>query len=81
MKEVRGQVPGTTCNGAHTNSAINNSQTSGYVRASEYYSVLPREWRAGTTASRAKGGRPGTTAVVPAKRAKENRPSTTAVVQ
>ena len=25
----------------------------------------PREWRAGTTASRAKGGRPGTTAVVP----------------
>ena len=32
VKEVRGQVPGTTCNGARTNSAINNSQTSGYVR-------------------------------------------------
>ena len=63
---MRGQVRGTICNGARTKSAINNNQTSGYVRAPEYYSVLPREWRAGTTASRAKGGRPGTTAVVPA---------------
>ena len=25
MKEVRGQVPGTICNGARTNSAINNT--------------------------------------------------------
>ena len=58
MQEVRGQVPGTTCNGARTNSAINNSQTSGYIRAPEYYAVLQREWRAGTTASSAKGGRP-----------------------
>ena len=24
VREVRGQVPGTTCNGARTNSAINN---------------------------------------------------------
>ena len=39
VKEVRGQVPGTTCNGARTNSAINNSQNSGYVRAPEYYTV------------------------------------------
>ena len=36
---MRGQVPGTTCNGARTNSAINNSQNSGYVRAPEYYAV------------------------------------------
>ena len=40
VKEVRGQVPGTTCNGARTNSAINNSQNSGYIRAPEYYTVL-----------------------------------------
>ena len=39
VREVRGQVPGTICNGARTNSAINNSQTSGYVRAPEYYAV------------------------------------------
>ena len=39
VKEVRGQVPGTTCNGARTNSAINNSLSWGYVRALEYYSV------------------------------------------
>ena len=39
VKEVRGQVPGTTCNGARTNSAINNSQSSSYVRAPEYYLV------------------------------------------
>ena len=39
VKEVRGQVPGTTGNGARTNSAINNSQNSGYVRVSEYYTV------------------------------------------
>ena len=39
VKEVRGQVPGTTCNGARTNSAINNSQNSGYARAPEYYAV------------------------------------------
>ena len=58
VKEVRGQVPGTTCNRARTNSAINNKQASSYIRAE-------REWRAGTTASSAKGGRPGTTAVVP----------------
>ena len=37
---MRGQVPGTTCNGARTKSAINNYQASGYVRAE-------REWRAG----------------------------------
>ena len=35
VKEVKGQVPGTICNGARTNSAINNTQTSGYVRAPE----------------------------------------------
>ena len=34
-EEVRGQVPGTTCNGACTKSAINNTQTPGYVRAPE----------------------------------------------
>ena len=39
VKEVRGQVPGTTRNGARTNSAINNSQNSGYVRAPEYYAI------------------------------------------
>ena len=39
VKETRGLVPGTTCNGARTNSAINNSQNSGYVRAPEYYTV------------------------------------------
>ena len=32
---VRGQVPGATRNGARTKSAINNTQTSGYVRAPE----------------------------------------------
>ena len=52
VKEVRGQVPGITCNRARSNSAINNKQASSYVRAE-------REWRAGTTASSAKGGRPG----------------------
>ena len=39
VKDVRGQVPGTTYNGARTKSAINNSQSSGYVKAPEYYSV------------------------------------------
>ena len=39
VKEVRGQVPRTTCNGARTKSAINNYQATGYVRAE-------REWRA-----------------------------------
>ena len=34
-EEVRGQVPETTCNGARTKSAINNTQTPGYVRAPE----------------------------------------------
>ena len=33
VKEVRGQVPGTICNGARTKSAINNYQAPGYVRA------------------------------------------------
>ena len=33
VKEARGQVPGTTCNRARAKSAINNYQTSGYVRA------------------------------------------------
>ena len=51
VKEVIGQVPGTTCNRARTNSAINNKQASSYIRAE-------REWLAGTTASSAKGGRP-----------------------
>ena len=39
VKEVTGQVPGTTCNGARATSAIINYQASGYVRAE-------REWRA-----------------------------------
>ena len=34
-EEVRGQVPGTTCNWARTKSAINNTQTPGYVKAPE----------------------------------------------
>ena len=55
---MRGQVPGTTCNGARTNSAINNTQASSYIRAE-------REWRAGLSAPGAKGGRPEDTAVVP----------------
>ena len=75
---MRGQVPWTICNGARTNSGINNSQTSGYVMAPEYYAVLPREWRAGTTASSAKGGRSDTTAVEPG--GSGGRPGTTAVV-
>ena len=72
VKEVRGQVPGTTCNGARTNSAINNTQALSYIRAE-------REWRARLSAPGyrrqaigarlsapgAKGGRPGDTAVVP----------------
>ena len=36
---MRGQVPGTTCNGARATRAINNYQAAGYVRAE-------REWRA-----------------------------------
>ena len=32
---MRGQVPGTTCNGARTNSAINNTQASSYIGAPE----------------------------------------------
>ena len=32
VKEVRGQVPGTTCNGVRTNNAINNKQASSYIR-------------------------------------------------
>ena len=39
---MRGQVPGTTCNGARATSAINNYQAPGCVRAE-------REWRAGTS--------------------------------
>ena len=35
VKEVRGQVPGTTRNGGRTKSAINNFQASGYVRVPE----------------------------------------------
>ena len=38
VKEVSGQVPGTTRNGGRTKSEINNFQASGYVRA-------PKEWR------------------------------------
>ena len=52
VKEVRGQVPGTTCNGARTNSAIKN-RASNYIRAE-------REWRAGLSAPGAKGGGPKT---------------------
>ena len=49
MKEVRGQVPGITCNGAHAKSAINNQQASGYVRAEREWhtkgtGVEPLEW-------------------------------------
>ena len=53
VKEVRGQVPGTTCNGARTNSAINNTQASSYLREE-------REWRAGLSAPGAKSGGPKT---------------------
>ena len=35
VKEVRGQVPGTSRNGGRTKSAINNFQASSYVRAPE----------------------------------------------
>ena len=58
VKEVRGQVPGTTCNGARTNSAINNSQNSGYVMAPEYYAV---HWGSGAPGLRHQAPR----AVVP----------------
>ena len=34
-ERVRGQVPGATRNGARNESAINNTQTSGYGRAPE----------------------------------------------
>ena len=43
---VRGQVPGTTCNGARTNSAINNTQASSYIRAPEgRYNGIKRQGR------------------------------------
>ena len=42
VKEVRGQVPGTTCNEARAKSAIKIYQASGDARAE-------REWRAGGT--------------------------------
>ena len=63
VKEVRDQVPGTTCNGAHTN--CDKQLPDLWLRkgARILRSTL-REWRAGTTL-RAKGGRPGTTAAVP----------------
>ena len=61
VKEVRGQVPGTTCNGARTNSAINNTQNSGYVRAPEYYAV---HWGSGAPGLRHQAPR----AVVPVLR-------------
>ena len=62
VKEVRGQVPGTTC----THQQCDQQQTSlGLRKGPRVVRSTPREWRAGTTASRAKGGRPGTTAVVP----------------
>ena len=48
VKEVRGQVPGTTCNGARATSAINNFHASGYVRAE-------REWRAGVSSVTRRG--------------------------
>ena len=35
VREVRGQVSGTTRGRARTKSAINNTKTSGYVRAPE----------------------------------------------
>ena len=37
VREMRGQVPGTTCNGARTNDAINSSTTQGmsYIIAPE----------------------------------------------
>ena len=42
VREVRGQVPGTTCNGARAKSAINNYQALCYIRAE-------RKWRAGVS--------------------------------
>ena len=42
VREVRGQVPGTTYNGARTKSATNNYQAPGCVRAE-------REWLTGTS--------------------------------
>ena len=35
VKEVKGEVPGTTRGGVRTKSAINNYQASGYVKAPE----------------------------------------------
>ena len=59
-------------NGARTKSAINNTQASAYVRAPEgvarRYNGIKRQ---------GKGGRPGTTAVVPG--GSSGRPSSTAV--
>ena len=37
VREVRGQVPVTTRNGASTKSAFNNTQASGYVRPTERF--------------------------------------------
>ena len=58
---------GLHVNRARTNSAINNKQASSYIRAE-------REWRAGTTASSAKGGRPSTTAVIPRRHLLASQP-------
>ena len=68
VKEVRGQVPGGWGYmwwGTHQQ--CDQQQTGLELRkGARVLLSTPREWRAGTTASRAKGGRPGTTAVVPA---------------
>ena len=43
VKEVRGRVPGTTCNGARN--AVNNSQASGYVKEPEKVAQCLGYWR------------------------------------
>ena len=68
VKEVRGQVPGTTRGRARTKSAINNTQTSGYVRAREGVARClskpkPRgtkAWRQSLAPHTQKGQRPDT---------------------
>ena len=52
-------MPGTTCNGASTNSAINNTQASSYIRAPE---GVARRYNGIKCQDQS---RPGTMAVVP----------------
>ena len=66
VREVRGQVPGTICNEWGTHQQCDQQLPElGLRKGARVLRSTPREWRAGTTASSAKGGRPGTTAAVP----------------